>query len=194
MMDAAPSEHEDDVAAPAPGNLELVRSFLSLHDHVLGTPGSIAPSPETLDAWLRRHGGVGRDRTGGRDLAWGLDVLEALRSALGTPTRGDVRTLDEAVARAGLLPVFDETRGPIRSEAGGVAGALGRVLAIAFLARLDGSWDRLRTCGNPSCRAVLFDHTKNRSARWCSMASCGNRNKVRSFRARERAAATGDGA
>ena len=38
---------------------------------------------------------------------------------------------------------------------------------------------RLRPCANPDCRRFLIDHSKANSARWCSMAVCGNRMKAR---------------
>jgi hypothetical protein len=43
---------------------------------------------------------------------------------------------------------------------------------------------RLRPCGNPDCNKFLIDHSKPNTARWCSMASCGNRMKARRFQAR----------
>ena len=43
---------------------------------------------------------------------------------------------------------------------------------------------RLRACGNPECNKFLIDHSKPNTARWCSMASCGNRMKARRFQAR----------
>ena len=44
--------------------------------------------------------------------------------------------------------------------------------------------------GNPDCRWAFYDGSKNRSGRWCDMASCGNRMKARAFRERAREAAT----
>lgn len=38
---------------------------------------------------------------------------------------------------------------------------------------------RLRPCANPECRRFLIDHSKPNTARWCSMAICGNRMKAR---------------
>jgi predicted RNA-binding Zn ribbon-like protein len=67
----------------------------------------------------------------------------------------------------------------------GVAGALGRILAVAFLAQLDGSWAHLKQCADETCTSVFYDRSKNRSGKWCSMQSCGNRNKVRAWRARQ---------
>ncbi|HEX6579263.1 MAG TPA: CGNR zinc finger domain-containing protein, partial [Actinomycetota bacterium] len=34
---------------------------------------------------------------------------------------------------------------------------------------------------------VFFDRSKNKSGKWCSMNACGNRAKVRAFRARQAA-------
>ncbi|HWL91166.1 MAG TPA: CGNR zinc finger domain-containing protein, partial [Actinomycetota bacterium] len=34
---------------------------------------------------------------------------------------------------------------------------------------------------------VFFDGSKNKSGKWCSMAACGNRAKVRAFRERQAA-------
>jgi predicted RNA-binding Zn ribbon-like protein len=57
--------------------------------------------------------------------------------------------------------------------------------AAVFLTSADLS--RLRTCENPRCRWVFYDGTRNGSRRWCSMAVCGNRAKVRRYYARHRA-------
>lgn len=48
---------------------------------------------------------------------------------------------------------------------------------------------RLRPCGNPDCRRFLIDRSKTNSARWCSMARCGNRMKARRHYERTRTAA-----
>lgn len=48
---------------------------------------------------------------------------------------------------------------------------------------------RVRRCGNPTCYWLFIDETRNRSRRWCEMASCGNVLKVRRHRARARAGA-----
>jgi predicted RNA-binding Zn ribbon-like protein len=41
--------------------------------------------------------------------------------------------------------------------------------------------DRLRICANPQCGWLFLDSSRNRSRRWCSMESCGNRAKARRF-------------
>ena len=40
---------------------------------------------------------------------------------------------------------------------------------------------RLRACANDECQRFLVDATKGNTARWCSMAVCGNRDKVAAF-------------
>jgi len=43
---------------------------------------------------------------------------------------------------------------------------------------------RLRACASDTCGWLFIDESKNRSRRWCSMRDCGNRAKVRRFRAK----------
>jgi predicted RNA-binding Zn ribbon-like protein len=183
--------HVDRSATPAPGDLELVRSFASLHDHAPGTTDSVAPSAPTFVAWFREVGvGTGLDD----------DTL-----ALASRTHADLRTLvlentgaprdDDALDRldrlartAGVAPSL--ARDDLAPGAEGAVGMLGRIVAITFLARRDGTFARLRTCSNRDCLAVFYDRSKNRSGRWCDMRACGNQSKVRAYRARQRAAAT----
>ncbi|WIX82233.1 CGNR zinc finger domain-containing protein [Amycolatopsis carbonis] len=42
----------------------------------------------------------------------------------------------------------------------------------------------VRNCEGPECPLWFYDRTKAHRRRWCSMATCGNRAKVREFRAR----------
>jgi len=38
---------------------------------------------------------------------------------------------------------------------------------------------RVRECGGTACNWLFLDESRNRSRRWCSMESCGNRAKAR---------------
>jgi predicted RNA-binding Zn ribbon-like protein len=185
-----PPGHENSVAAPAPGDLELVRSFLSLHDHPPGITDDRSPTAPTLDRWLRDHGFAvdGLDEAGAARAA---RVLEDLRTLVwegqGAARDEDaLARLDRAARDAGVAPSL--ATGQLVADADGIDGVLGRLLAIAFLARADGSFARLRPCANHECRSVFFDRSKNRSGRWCDMRSCGTQAKVRAYRARQRAA------
>jgi predicted RNA-binding Zn ribbon-like protein len=52
----------------------------------------------------------------------------------------------------------------------------------------EGSRARLHICANPNCGLFFYDDSRTRRRRWCSMAVCGNRNKVAAF-ARKHASA-----
>ena len=183
--------HEVLGGAPAPGDLELVRGFLSLHDHQAGNPDSLDPTTASLAWWL--HDRMLLDPTEEPpepDLVWALSVRDALISKVlenmgadPDPAANDL--LNAAVADTGLRPRFEGN--PFETDADGVRSAIGRLLGIAFLAELDGSWHRFRRCADPSCLTVFYDRTKNHSGKWCSMQSCGNRSKVRAFRERRAA-------
>jgi predicted RNA-binding Zn ribbon-like protein len=44
---------------------------------------------------------------------------------------------------------------------------------------LTGETAPVRECGGAQCTWLFLDHSRGRSRRWCSMASCGNRAKAR---------------
>ena len=181
---------EDDETSRAPGELEILRSFLSLHDHGADPEVSAPPSTDTLARWFRERAGVSAKRFDAAELDRAREVLEVLRAGIGAEHRGPTAPLDRAAIAARLELRFPEAGPPsLVPAAGGVAGALGRLLSIAFVAQLDGSWSHLKACRNDACRAIFYDRSRNGSGRWCSMRACGNRAKVRRFR--ERRAAEG---
>jgi predicted RNA-binding Zn ribbon-like protein len=45
---------------------------------------------------------------------------------------------------------------------------------------------RIKECGDPTCRWLFFDTSKNHTRRWCDMKTCGNRMKARRHQARYR--------
>jgi len=47
--------------------------------------------------------------------------------------------------------------------------------------------EKLRGCGDPECRWLFLDTSKNHTRRWCDMAVCGNRMKARRFKAQHKA-------
>jgi predicted RNA-binding Zn ribbon-like protein len=51
--------------------------------------------------------------------------------------------------------------------------------SAADLLTSDESRPLVRQCGAEDCRWLFLDTTKNRSRQWCSMTSCGNREKAR---------------
>lgn len=132
---------------------------------------------------------------------------EAARSWGGTGTEAELHRLRRAraalmaVVRGGASSALDDLSGLVegavrtpRVTAEGVAWELRApgddrlpvevVLAwSSVVARHPG---RLRACANDECNLFLVDHSRPGTARWCSMATCGNRMKARAHADRAR--------
>jgi predicted RNA-binding Zn ribbon-like protein len=172
----------------APGELERVRDFVNTLD--VETGEDALSSPDALRAWLQSHHlGPARGATRA-DLVAARRLREAIRALLlennGLSVRKEAAlTLNRTAARAQVGLRFD-SGGEVRLEpaARGVDAALGRLLAIAASAMADGTWARLKACRADDCQSAFYDHARNRSRQWCSMAVCGNRTKARTYRRR----------
>lgn len=172
----------------APGELELVRAFINTAD--LMQPLAPDADAQALGTWLRERGLTAGGEEDAAALRRALAVREALRdltdsNAGAAPNAAAAAVLRDAAERAPLRLAFDDPAAPARlvPVVGGVDGAVARLLAIVHDAMHDGTWARLKACRDATCRFAYFDHSKNRSAAWCDMAVCGNRNKARRRRA-----------
>ena len=47
-----------------------------------------------------------------------------------------------------------------------------------------GQWSRFKNCSNEACSATFFDRSRNKTQRWHSFDSCGNKHNVAAYRAR----------
>jgi predicted RNA-binding Zn ribbon-like protein len=177
----------------APGDLELVRAFVNTVDTEEGEER--LQSGSALATWLTEHGlaGDGLHATS-RELANAVELREALRAILLSHNTGSpapaaaVTALDAAACRGRLRLRFDErATATLESQAGGVDGALGQLLAIVHAAMAQGTWKRLKACREHACEWAFYDHTKNHSGAWCNMGVCGNRAKARAYRERRAA-------
>jgi predicted RNA-binding Zn ribbon-like protein len=127
---------------------------------------------------------------GAADLNHALEIREALRRLLlvnagGGPDPEALATLERASAAAQLSIRFERDATPtLLPQAGGLEGAVGRILAVVFTAMADGSWTRLKACPRDVCGWVFYDRSRNLSSRWCSMSVCGNRTKIKRYRRR----------
>jgi predicted RNA-binding Zn ribbon-like protein len=178
-------------ADAAPGELELVRAFVNTLDVEDGVDE--LDSPRALATWLRAHGLMRGGTATGTDLDQARRVREGIRALLlannGLSARKEAALgLSRAAARARLTLRFD-SRGVVRLEpaASGVDGALGLILAVVSASMAAGTWGRLKACRAEDCRWAFYDHARNRSRHWCSMAVCGNRTKARTYRRRHAA-------
>ena|SRR5450755_82925 len=181
----------------APGDLEHIRAFVNTIDVEQGHDQ--LASPVALAAWLQSSGLMARAATAtSADLAHAVALRESLRAILlahsgDSPVPGAAaQELDHACARARVRLHFDELGAAVLvPEADGVDGGLGRLLAIVHQAIAQETWTRLKACRDHTCEWAFYDHTKNRSGTWCSMAVCGNRAKARAYRKRRSAPGSG---
>lgn len=176
------------------GRLVLVRDFVNTLD--LEDERETLGSSEELVRWLTDRDLISTQTATPAEHALALATRETLRRLLlanngeeGHPE--DLVALDRLAARASLVPRFSSEGVRLEPLAGGVTGALGRLLAIVAEAMAEGSWERLKGCSSHTCQWAFYDRSKNHSAHWCSMKVCGNRAKARQFREKRRAEPAG---
>ncbi|HEY8066824.1 MAG TPA: CGNR zinc finger domain-containing protein [Methylosinus sp.] len=91
---------------------------------------------------------------------------------------GSVEIRERLILRDGHLALAEETR----IEKDVVATTVARDFA-KFICEAEP--ERLKHCANPACSMVFYDRGRNNIRRWCTMAICGNRDKVAQYRARK---------
>ena len=139
---------------------------------VAGEPRAELGGPSGTRSWLAAHGQKGS--------AEEAKALLELRPLLQDVVRGTDQpsALAPFVADVGCTPRLTDA---------GIAWSLELPPGRGAAARVVLAWDelrrsspgRLRPCANHECRLFLIDRSKPNSARWCSMAICGNRMKAR---------------
>jgi len=175
----------------ATGDIGLVQAFVNTVDLQDG-PEELS-DPNTLKAWLVANGLLDASQpVDTQDLRHAIALREAIRAVIGANSGSkvypvDIATLNEAAAKSGLRMRFGADGRPrLEPEAGGAVGAMGRIVATMHAAMEDEDWLRLKLCTSQSCRWAFYDRSKNHSSRWCTMASCGNREKARRFRSQNK--------
>lgn len=175
----------------ATGELGLVQAFVNTVDLQDGPEELV--DPNTLKAWLVPRGLMdGMHPVDEADLRHAIAVREAMRGLIGANSGFpvypvDVATLNEAAATSRLRMRFGADGKPrLEPDVTGVVGAMGRLVATLHAAMADEGWTRLKLCSSTTCRWAFYDRSKNHSSRWCTMASCGNREKARRFRSHAR--------
>jgi predicted RNA-binding Zn ribbon-like protein len=177
--------------APAPGPLRVVQQFINSLDIEAGTDE--IETPAALGTWLLAHGLTGsRLRPSELDVKRARRLRELLRAMAlannGTPLDPAVGAeVDATFSRVPLIARWRDTRGMELEPTGrGVDAALGRLVGIVVVEMLEGRWTRLKACARDVCRWTFYDHSRNRSGTWCTMAVCGSRVKVANYHRRRR--------
>ena len=173
-------------------DVERVRSFVNTLDPVGDDELATA---DQLDVWLRERALVVGDRATAADLRLARSLRAGLLAELlahhgEPPDRSALGSLDEVAADLPLTVSFTggsrtSTRPALRPAGSGVRGGLAAILASVMALQADDRWSRLKACPDATCLFAFYDASRNRSRRWCSMESCGNRAKVRTYRPRQ---------
>ncbi len=191
------ASHLEHKLAPPP--LLLVQAFVNTIDLDLRT--DVLAHADEARAWLADAGlrdsgpsSPGQaDTDFAADLQLARDVRESLRAMIAHNTEGkplteaELRPLEQVTQQARTrLEVTSD--GQVRFGTGipvqRLADGLARLLLTIRDAQADGSWDRMKLCGNPDCLWAFYDRSHSRRGAWCEMASCGNKLKNRNLRAR----------
>ncbi|WP_019072239.1 CGNR zinc finger domain-containing protein [Streptomyces hokutonensis] len=162
---------------PAPGDLALIEALVNTLDIEAG-----ADALDTED---------GRAPFGltAHQVPQARELRESLRATLlahaGHPAHQDVTPLGELLARAPLLIALDAHDGSARLTPADAEPLLSRVAAAIAQSLVAGTWPRLKACEAPTCHWAYYDRSPAGRGRWCSMAVCGARAKMRTYRARQ---------
>ncbi len=172
---------------PAPGRLGLLQRFLN----------TVAPecnqemlhSPQRLRIVLAELGLVSPAAPVSEDdLRRALELREAVRAlALANNdvcAAPDAEHVVEQAASGALGIRFVDGVPRLVGGDRGVAGALATLAGIVAEGASAGTWPRLKACPAEACGWVFYDHSRNRSGRWCDSTVCGNRAKTRAYRRR----------
>ncbi|MEU7041507.1 CGNR zinc finger domain-containing protein [Streptomyces varsoviensis] len=163
----------------APGGLALVQDLVNTLD------------VETGQDALTAAGGLARFGLAERERAGAQELREALRTVCLAHTGADlapsgVADLDRLFAAGPLVLAVDGRGGAALRPASGLTGLAAltaRIAAAVATAAADGTWPRLKACEAHDCQWVFYDRSPAGRGRWCSMAVCGSRAKMRAYRA-----------
>ncbi|WP_407552550.1 CGNR zinc finger domain-containing protein [Streptomyces sp. Pv4-95] len=174
----------------APDALQWVQDLVNTLDIETGADALAADGGPV--AFLREHGAPDLVPATGE-----AEVLRELREALRavclahtvreTVSEDAARTLDRLLARAPLVLAVAPDGGAALHPAPGLEGIArftARMAAGIATAVADGTWSRLKACEAHDCRWVFYDKSPAGRSRWCTMAVCGSRAKMRTYRAR----------
>ena len=150
---------------------------------------------DNVTAWLKQAGFLSQPAhplRAGKLLAAAQNLRETIQSVVKERKQGrPVHTehLNRFLARSRKYFVLTQHRGQqpnleTKFSAGDEMELLAPVAEAAAELIVHADFDLVRQCEHPSCILWFLDTTKAHRRRWCSMAVCGNRQKVEAFRKR----------
>jgi predicted RNA-binding Zn ribbon-like protein len=141
-------------------------------------------TPTDLDRWLVAAGlAAGKPRSTDRDVKLARELRETIYAlAIGRGSDADRIRLNAVAAAGAAPPQLDASGKLVRS---GTAAQLLSSLAQQAVELFGGpNFVRVRQCEGNGCARLFVDLSRSGARRWCSMESCGNRAKAKTFRGR----------
>jgi predicted RNA-binding Zn ribbon-like protein len=182
-----------------PSDLALLYDFVNTLDErrfvengVAHAGGDEIATPRMLDSWMRERGLMRRGaHVGAADHRAALELRRTLRDFLLNAPEYRSQAQEEArqltaASRKFPLMLAVSNKGMVELAPVPGSSALGRVLGqMIGLAGTD-RLARLKTCASNECHWIFFDRSKPANRHWCSSSRCGNRQKTRAYRERQR--------
>lgn len=169
----------------------MIRDFVNTTDRETGTDE--LDSAAALTRFLRDAGLTERPtRSTAADLRLAHRLRAGMRRALEMNHDGGhtpLADLDEALATLPVRMSWEGERPRLVVTGTGARAGLATLALAAHAAAEAGTWERLKICAADECAWAYYDASRNRSRSWCEYG-CGNRLKVRAYRARQRATGT----
>jgi len=179
---------EDLPLPPVPADIAIVREFVNTTDYE--TQSDDLTTTAELTAYL--YDGKlmpKRSRATADDLALARLLRRGLRRALELNHEDESKPIPELESALERLPITMEWAGSrvrIVSNSDGVRGGLAEIALAMQRAVAEGIWWRLKICSSDECEWAYYDKSKNKSRNWCEYG-CGNKLKMRAYRARQKA-------
>lgn len=151
-------------------------------------------NPAALGDWMKERGLF--ERSGVPSQKTFYNALR-LRSAIRDYLKCDP---EERQRKTATIESLNKAMGPFPLRVAGLGNGGMKLLAAemnapaglsAIVAELydgasNGTLDRLKMCAADECQRVFFDRSKPGSRRWCQTELCGNREKTRAYRERQK--------
>ncbi|MET8997048.1 ABATE domain-containing protein [Amycolatopsis sp. NPDC004169] len=148
------------------------------------------PDPAALGRWFTEAGLTSADpRCTEADLTAARELREAVyRLMVGQVSEEDLATVNRWAGQPPPVTALVDTAEGLRSRvvSATVPSLLGSIAADAVAVLGGEDAGRLRECANPECSLLFLDTSRAGVRRWCSMSSCGSREKMQRYRAADR--------
>ena len=158
----------------APGSLESVRRFLNTTSRESGA--ELLHGIAGVRSFARREGFPLGTSIRSADVDRLLELRGLLHLAV--VRRHIPRELND-IARRSIVSMTLSPTVSFVVQGSGVEPFVSTIIVRVHQSMTDGTWNRLHACSNKQCQWVVFDHSKNRSLRWCAEEACGFRDRAR---------------